>query len=575
VPAVFVIGEGIMNNEEKANSFGPPAGCEASSPSPSRELERSLLLEKASSAEKEGLLDEAITLYNQFLLEHPDDRDVLLALAELRLERGEEDRARMLLERLEALGDLRAKERLKLLSDEQPASEETTPDDSAPPSFSAADLVLFCDLFAGRLGVHARQWSTPDGRYGYAPVMATLTPALVRQHLLGACTLGVYPVDSADRVRFLALDIDIDTPPEQLPPEQRQELRSRALQLARRIQEEIAAAGFDPLLEESGYKGYHLWVFFEDFWPAAKARKLARYFASCAGENLEGLHVEVFPAQDRVKKGGLGNLIKLPLGLHLKSSSRSQLLDREGKILVSPFLRLRQLRRAGLEELEQVLAHYQDRWRIREEDQKERSRPEPKNASEEEPSLAASCVPVDPPWKPEQDEEFQFLVERCLLLRGLVEKALTVKRLTHQEQAALRYTIGHLSRGAEAVNYIFEQAGCLDSSSRMVSNFRGNPASCNRLRARLKVPQGQSCNCQFEPTLGHYPTPLLHLAALQAQKKIIHLQTEDNTRELLREYHRIKAEKERLERLAQELEKNGLLGTVENPQDDKNQAGEN
>ena len=60
---------------------------------------------------------------------------------------------------------------------------------------SDADLVRFLHAFAGREGVHARQWveaaGTPRVRAGYAPVHEPLTPSLVRAHLSGGMTLGL------------------------------------------------------------------------------------------------------------------------------------------------------------------------------------------------------------------------------------------------------------------------------------------------------------------------------------------------------------------------------------------------
>ena len=57
---------------------------------------------------------------------------------------------------------------------------------AVPPAFEA--------LFSGREGVYARQWARPSGEGGYTPVHEPLTPAVIRNHLLGTFTAGLYPI---------------------------------------------------------------------------------------------------------------------------------------------------------------------------------------------------------------------------------------------------------------------------------------------------------------------------------------------------------------------------------------------
>jgi hypothetical protein len=57
------------------------------------------------------------------------------------------------------------------------------------------------------------------------------------------------------------------------------------------------------------------------------------------------LHLEFFPKQASVKGKGLGNLIKLPLGIHRRTGRRSQLLDDQGAALADPLGELRAVSR--------------------------------------------------------------------------------------------------------------------------------------------------------------------------------------------------------------------------------------
>jgi hypothetical protein len=91
--------------------------------------------------------------------------------------------------------------------------------------------------------------------------------------------------------------------------------------VARRTQDILAAKGIPSHLERSGGgKGWHLWVFFTEPVPAAKARWLALELvprdAPLATEGLadprKARGIEVFPKQSKIKSKGYGNLVWLP-----------------------------------------------------------------------------------------------------------------------------------------------------------------------------------------------------------------------------------------------------------------------
>lgn len=67
------------------------------------------------------------------------------------------------------------------------------------------------------------------------------------------------------------------------------------------------------LLEDSGQKGRHLWLFLERPVPAHVARGFGQALVRAHCPTDERLHLEVFPKQDRLDRKGLGNLVKLPL----------------------------------------------------------------------------------------------------------------------------------------------------------------------------------------------------------------------------------------------------------------------
>ena len=145
-------------------------------------------------------------------------------------------------------------------------------------------IALFRRLFRGREDVYAIRWENADGRSGYMPkadrdwksyLSATaedrkkvdrltrtyrpLTDDVVRTHLVGEHTVGLYPLLQDETCWFLAADFD---------KKAWQQDATAFLEVCRELN--IPAA-----LERSrSGNGGHIWIFFERAIPATTARKL-------------------------------------------------------------------------------------------------------------------------------------------------------------------------------------------------------------------------------------------------------------------------------------------------------------
>lgn len=138
----------------------------------------------------------------------------------------------------------------------------------------------FAELFAGRTDAYG----VTEGGVRHEPV----TPVLYRQHLAGVKGIGIFPMQPDDTVRFAAIDLD--------RPD---------FELAKLFAELIPGTAW---IERSRSGNAHIWVFFKDGCPAWAARGVLRHVCEALGERT----VEVFPKQERLLPGMVGNYINLP-----------------------------------------------------------------------------------------------------------------------------------------------------------------------------------------------------------------------------------------------------------------------
>lgn len=485
-------------------------------------------------AEKIGLVGIAEREFNLALRDDPQDLVALRHLYELAEEKGAVERAANLLGRLVELEgrpedvarlvslyrELGAEGRLAelrkacavkglRLPELEPSNQEEEPP-GCPVIPPDPDLVRFLSLFGGREDVYARQWYSPQkGEGGYSPVRQPLTLRELRSHLLGEITLGVYPIRLDGTCLFCALDLDI-----------RKEALTEARKsqsVAQLLKRELAATtaelrqffeqeGLVPIVEDSGYKGRHFWFPLAAPEPAATLVALGRTILHClAGRVRDHFALEWFPKASRPGTKGLGNLIKLPLGLHRRTGRRSVFLDPEGNPIRDPFAFLRNAPRLSRE----AILAFLDRHRVQDREQE--------GAPEVTEATPAEHVPLRPPplWTQahfEAHPAYQALLRGCAVLRLLLKQILEERRLSYDEAQVLVHSLGYLPQGVQATNYLLDLVPGLPGNLKLKSPLRGNPISCVKIRAKIgHVTSRVPCNCTFPDAQEHYPSPVLHI----------------------------------------------------------------
>lgn len=475
-----------------------------------------------------GDVTRALELLEQMVTARPADEEQLRLYVEILVEEDAHPRAALAIDRaveagLEAARTESLRRLLRLPTRESGQSESGSRPDSREFLPSDADCIRFHTLFSGREGVYARQWAKKGGDGGYSPVHEPLTPAIVRNHLLGTYTVGVYPVRLDATATFFALDLDINkaalqraTGDHPFAQGLRQMLQQEGPRLLRVLQDfELA-----PVFENSGYKGRHYWVFLEQPETAETLHQLGRLLLRWQAPLLPAhLHLEFFPKQGRLTGKGLGNLIKLPLGIHRRTGHRSRLLDDTGNAVSDPFALLRKVRPVSrtilhsvIDQLKSIAVHHAEA--------EESAGSAAVERLEESPHTPApATLPVRLPAWTEADFETEppvrHLLRECAVLAELKRMVDEYRQLNHEEQIVLIHSLGHVEGGPECVNYLLGKCVDVGPEKFMKSRLKGNPVSCPSIRRKIPyVTRRVPCNCAFEDAKDRYPTPTLHLLTL-------------------------------------------------------------
>jgi len=471
-----------------------------------------------------GRPDRAAHVWAARVRRAPQDADAYRAWGELLREAGDMDRARQVYQQgFEATADSAFQTLLRDLDtrEQEPLSEEEL---QAGPQLVPGrhHLVAFTTLFAGREGVYARQWGSPTGETGYTPVQEPLTLKVAENHLLGNYTIGVYPVRLDNTVNFLAFDFDLAKfAVRKAITSQRtwQTLMDRLHQTACRLVDLAAAHDLPVYLEDSGFKGRHAWIFLDTPIPAGIAKKCGDLLLAQLQPLPVEVTVEVFPKQTSVKKGGLGNLIKLPLGFHKRTGRRAVFLQPDGQPYADQLELLQTMAKAPRRAVYALIQRLQ-------------SAPAGTAPTPPPPAEPGKIVEPggEPPWEEappplpgtpdlyhlDQDLQLQYLLGKCPVLQALVDKIHQTSVLSKDETLVLIHTLGHLDHGPAAVNELFQRCLNADPTLFLKSRLRGHPMSCPKIRARIPhITAAVACNCAFDLGVNLYPTPLIHLHGLK------------------------------------------------------------
>ncbi len=237
-------------------------------------------------------------------------------------------------------------------------------------------ITIFRRLFRGREDVFPSRWDNPKtGKSGYAiacgnewvrgicrkpqikcsecenKAFLPVTDEIIRCHLSGKdargrpfCA-GVYPMLQDETCWFLAADFDKET----WQPD------------VKAFVQTCQNNGVPAYVERSrSGNGGHVWIFFSEPVSAADARRLGTCLLTMTMETYPELgfasYDRLFPSQDTMPKGGLGNLIALPLQFGPRQKGNSVFIDEQFVPIAEQWEFLSSVTRVSAEGLKTILS---------------------------------------------------------------------------------------------------------------------------------------------------------------------------------------------------------------------------
>ena len=404
-------------------------------------------------------------------------------------------------------------------------------DDSVKNSYKSKEELIYgtetvnqwLDIFHSDSCVY-RQYIDRVGRSGYKPASKPLNAKYLLDHWLGKHTISIPLFDKNNDVRFGLLDLDISRNMlDNCSQDEFEKLKQQLLDDAIGILDIAGKAGVRGIIEDSGYKGYHIWFFFFNRIPAKIVKDFLQALNRVAGNAPEGTHRELFPAAEALTPDKLNSRIKMPLGIHRLSGKYSNFINRDGSIVKNGLLMLTSYSFFNkISVLKQAIRKWNE-----------------------------YCVPSTEIENNSNNEmaDIDKLFSSCSVIRALKKKAEESGYLTHYERVVLRGVLAPLgNEGRTAIHSILKKCDNYNKSltDKMLSDTSYNPIGCRRIREILSyMTQTVDCNCKFRRIKNDYAHPLRHLNKKYTgdmknfQKKQVKFESTEKDKRIIQEDARI------------------------------------
>jgi hypothetical protein len=339
----------------------------------------------------------------------------------------------------------------------------------------------FLRLFKGQEDCFAQQ-----GKDFYYPIKRPLNDFYISLHCRGGATFGIYMLTNQGQTHVLCFDLEIPKTEiyvDELADRTKkyQRLAPHLHTLLQILQDEYQIPESSLILEDTGGRGYHVWIFLATPIPGT----VAIAFGDEVRRKLD-FEVEFFPKEERLTpRRRYGNLIKLPLGIHRK-------YERE-----STFFTLNSEEPKFLDSLEMNLKILENIVPIHSLPISDDTKPLQGDL------LLFDELLHDPAPEPERlyySGSISQLLTQCSAMRQLSNKAEAGIRLTHNEAFYFANVMLSVDGGPDEIHRVLKQAYQHDYAAQETNTAINNILPLQPTSCRLLV-NDQICSEYCKPTV--------------------------------------------------------------------------
>ena len=354
----------------------------------------------------------------------------------------------------------------------------------------------YMDLFVGREDTYARETCGAGNKRMSEQVPEPLTEEMIRQHLSGDVILGTYVQRPNGTSKYVVFDIDISKKillQYDYGSSEFNAYKQNVAEYASKLCKILHRMGMTGYIEDSGFRGYHVWVFFTGWIPVRYINRFTECVQKELGDSGDGITMEVFPNSARIRAGKFGQKIRLPLGVHIRTGNRSYFIDVQFRPITDYKDYFSGVAKFSLNAVQKVLGTYL---------------PETKEQEK------YKVVDTDLEKFGTLSETVRIVLEKCSLMRYLCQKAASTGYLSHFERMSILHVFGHMGdEGREFVHTVmaFTLNYQYDTTEKFILKIPEKPISCAKLREQYKLITAEyGCSCNFKRTKNCYPSPVLH-----------------------------------------------------------------
>ena len=439
--------------------------------------------------------------------------------------------------------------------------------DTIKTDYSDVFIEKYMDLLVGREDQYA-EIEFQGSRKMNVPQSMPVTPKEIKKHLAGDIAAATYVQRTNATAKYLVIDVDVSRRILLAYQNEQEKIDfyiRKAAKVTNLIGGLLAHKGFDAGYEFSGIRGYHIWVFFDNWIPVRYINLLTDILEEEIKQKIEheDITIEYFPNKSRVKPGHPGQCIKLPLCTIGKY--KSLLLNDDLSICENNEEWMDNRSRHPLSKIKRIIAMESNNF----------SETDHENSSSTGTNkLADGDIYVFG----ELPSAVAEVLSRCNLIRYLCRKSLDTGYLTHFERLTVLYVFGHMGvEGREFIHQVmrYTMNYRYNVTEKFIRKCPEKPVSCVKLRDQYRQITAEiGCGCTFKRRANCYPSPVLHaiskssdnpeqitlpvsstLTKVKKQEVADKLNIHKNTQRILLEIVDLKKQKRKIDKLIKKQEK--------------------